>query len=217
MLVVTLCGTVAWRLWRQAPQVTAVGQVNVETADAHSSGAGTLVDLPAGRALRVFDAVAAGQVVARVEDDAGKWTDVTAPLAGQVVQIHRQPGQPVTAGQPVLTVASSRGRYVTAYVRGERGAAPGAAVEVRAQSDANRSFRAVVERVGPQYQPVPAAHLADRKAAEWGLPVLIPIPPDAVLRPGELVRVGWTSAPSTSNASNGGTTAQANSEARSSG
>jgi hypothetical protein len=201
LLTVVFCSVLAWRLWHAAPHVTAVGQVNAETTEARSPEFGYLEDPPAPlRAPRLFDAVAAGQVVARVARDAGgaAGVDLVAPVAGQVVEIHRRTGQSVGAGQAVFTIAADHGRSITAYLRGDlRGyPEPGMPVAVRPRAGpADRAFRSVVERVGPQYQPVPAAQLRNNRAQEWGLPVMIPIPPEAFLRPGELVFVDWLASP----------------------
>jgi hypothetical protein len=80
-------------------------------------------------------------------------------------------------------------------VKSEQGVTPtpGMSVDVRLKSDPSRKFKAVVERIGPRYQSIPAALLRDRKSEELGLPVILSIPADAVLRPGEVVYVGWSS------------------------
>jgi hypothetical protein len=197
-LTVTLCVVLAWQLWHGAPLSAAMtGQVNTETADARSPAAGALADPATGHAVDVFDPVAAGQVIARIEQAGGKWASVVAPLAGQVVQVHVRVGEAVRSGQPLYTIAANRGRYVTAYVRSGSPVTieAGASMEVRPRSDPARTYRAVVERVGPRYEPVPTIQLRDRKSEEWGLPILIALPADAAaaganwLRPGEMVFV----------------------------
>jgi multidrug resistance efflux pump len=167
----------------------------VQTASVRSPTGGILVELPRGRSLEMYDSVSAGQVVAQVEHDA-KRTDLTAAMSGQIVAIHRQPGRSVTAGETILTIASDRGRSITTYVRAEQRLSPeaGMPVEVRLRSDPTQTFAASVQRIGPQYEPVPPAQLRDRKSEEWGLPVVISIPPDVALKPGELVYVGWPAA-----------------------
>lgn len=193
VLTVALCALVAWRLWQSAPRVTAVGQVSVESSEVRSPAAGVLLDLPGGNAPRLFDAVAAGQVVARLEHDGGQTSDVVAPASGQIVALHRRPGDAINRGQVIVSIAPDRGRFITTYVRSEQRVQPqpGMAVDVRSKSDPSRSYRTIVQRVGPQFEPVPAAQLRDRKTEEWGVPVVIAAPPDAPLKPGELVYIGW--------------------------
>jgi len=195
LAAVVLCAALAWRIWRQAPRLTIVGQVDAQTASVHCPSDGILVDLPRGQSLELYDVVSAGQIVARVEHD-GKSTELKATMSGQIVVIHHRPGHAVTAGESILTIASDRGRSITTYVRAEQRLTPeaGMPVEVRLRSDPGQVFAASVQRIGPQYEPVPAAQLRDRKSEEWGLPVVISIPPDVSLKPGELVNVGWPAA-----------------------
>jgi multidrug resistance efflux pump len=190
-LTVILCSLIAWRLWHEAPRVTAVGQVGIETADVRSPSDGVLLDVP-GRAPRLYDVVTTGQLLARLEHD-GKTTDLTAPVTGQVVKLHRRAGDSVREGQLLVSIAGEHGRYITTYVRSDQRLQPepGMPVDVRLKSDPSKTYRTAVERVGPQFEPVPAAQLRDRKAEEWGLPVIISIPPEAGLKPGELVYIGW--------------------------
>ena len=123
----------------------------------------------------------------------GNRTDLTASMSGQIVAIHRTPGHAVTAGESILTITSDRGRSITTYIRAGQRLTPeaGMPVEVRLRSDPTQTFAASVQRIGPQYEPVPPAQLRDRKSEEWGLPVVISIPADVSLKPGELVYVGW--------------------------
>jgi len=192
VLTVLLCSLIAWRLWREAPRVTAVGQVGIENADVRSPSAGVLLDLPSGRAPRLYDLVTTGQLLARLEHD-GKTTDLTSPITGQVVTLHRRPGDTVREGQLLVSIAGEQGRYITTYVRSDKRVQPepGMPVDVRLKSDPSKTYRTAVERVGPQFEPIPPAQLRDRKAEEWGLPVIISIPPEAALKPGELVYIGW--------------------------
>lgn len=196
VLAVALGAGAAWRLWREAPRVTAVGQVDVETADVRAPDAGEAANPPHDKAdaPKLYDTVAPGQVLARVRRFGdGHLIDIAAPFGGQVVKIHFHPGQAVTGGERLFTLAGDRGVSITTYVRSDQAIRPepGMAVDVRERSDSAKTFQAVIERVGPQYEPVPAAQLRDRKTEEWGLPVIITVPPDANLKPGELVYVGW--------------------------
>jgi hypothetical protein len=199
-LFVALGAAAAWRLWREAPRITAVGQVDLETVNVRSPADGEAADPPPDSppSPRLIDAVAPGQVLARVRTTDGKLLDITAPFGGQVVKVDCNPGQAVASGQTLFRIASDRGLSITTYVRSDQRARPepGMAVDIREESDAARTFHAVIERVGPQYEPIPSAQLRDRKAEEWGVPVIISLPPEAKLKPGELVYVGWLPAAS---------------------
>lgn len=192
LVTVIFCSVLAWRLWREAPQVTTVGQVNSEVADARSPAFGTLVSPLQAGGPQLFDVVSAGQIIARVERQSGTWSDVIAPISGQVTAIHHRIGEAINTGQTYCTISGGQGHLITSYVRIEDRTQPipGMPVNIQTRSEPYRNFRARVERVGPQYQPIPHAQLRHREE-EWGLPVIIAVPPEAQLRPGELVYVGW--------------------------
>jgi hypothetical protein len=50
-----------------------------------------------------------------------------------------------------------------------------------------RAFESYVAAVAPQVEPIPKRHLHNPNVEEWGIAVQIVIPPEAELRPGELV------------------------------
>lgn len=190
---VVLSAALALWIWSGSFAVTTVGQVDSDTTDVHSPSAGLLSEIPEGRLPRQFDVVHAGDVLGRIQAENGKFSPVVAPVSGQVIEVRGEPGQPIKAGQTVLTLIADRGQSITAYIRAEERVQPkpGMAVDVVQHADASKKFRAVVERVGPRFEPIPAAHLRGRKTEEWGLPVIITVPADANLRPGELVYIGW--------------------------
>jgi HlyD family secretion protein len=114
--------------------------------------------------------------------------DIKAPISGTIISIHRLPGQAVTAGQAIMTIASEKGDYIVTYVRQSQviQPTPGMTVNVHLRS-APRTIRSHVTSIGPQVEKVPPEHLRDPRMLEWGLPVHVAIPPDTKLRPGELV------------------------------
>lgn len=195
VLAVLLGTGAAWRLWREAPRVTAIGQVDIETVDVRSPASGEEVEIADGthHAPRVFDSVGSGQPIARVRKAGGQVVDVISPIAGQIIKSHFQPGDTVSSGDRLFTIAADQGVSITTYVRSDQPMRPepGMQVDVRERSDGARDMRAVIERVGPQYERIPAAQLRDRKAEEWGLPVIIMLPQNTDLKPGELVYIGW--------------------------
>jgi HlyD family secretion protein len=226
VLTFLLCSVVAWRLWQTqgltAP--TVVGEVNPYRAEVASPRGGVLARI-AGRQLRLYDSVAAGEVVARVSkakgttpgagagakggsgsaaadaaesEDAdetdnsdGAVVPVTAPIGGQVIGVYARPGHPVQPGEPILTIAAAYGSSVTTYVRpGQRiQPEPRMSADVRLRSDPSKVYRGVIERVGAEVEPIPVKQLRDQKVKEWGLPVIITLPPEATPHPGELVDV----------------------------
>jgi HlyD family secretion protein len=231
ILTFLLCSVIAWRLWQaqglNAP--TVVGEVNPYHAEVTSPRGGVLARI-AGRQLRLYDSVSAGEVIARVAkakgaaaaartsgakgggggessaaavnasdgDDSDDPADadralipVTAPIGGQVIDIRVRPGRPVQSGEPIMTIAAAYGASVTTYVRSGQKVHPEPRMEadVRLRSDPTKVYRGVVERVGAEFEAVPTKQLRDQKIKEWGLPVIITLPPEATPHPGELVDV----------------------------
>lgn len=118
---------------------------------------------------------------------------VIAPIAGHVIAIQRRPGQGVQAGEPIAVIASNTGQQVVTYVRQQQRVTPqyGMTVEIR---DRDGSFNrtplvTTIKHVGPQYEPVPPQQLADPKVPEWGVPVMIDLPPGVSFPPGKIVDV----------------------------
>jgi multidrug resistance efflux pump len=112
----------------------------------------------------------------------GPWT---------VAAIHRLPGESVRAGDPIVTLAAERGRYIVSYVRQWQHVEPSKDmdVDVRVRAPTARPVTTKVERVGPQVEPVPVEMCRDPRVPEWGLPVFIRIPADFKGRPGQLLDV----------------------------
>jgi multidrug resistance efflux pump len=121
--------------------------------------------------------------------------EVRAPVSGEIVAIHRYPGQNVQAGDPVVTIAATKGRYIVSYVRSESNLQPtqDMSVRVRRRVLGGLSVETTVGRVGPQVELVPAPQRRDPNRPEWGRPVRIRMPRDLVLVPGELVEISFGS------------------------
>ena len=117
--------------------------------------------------------------------------EIRAPISGTICAIHGWPGQRLQAGDPIVTVAADHGRFIVSYVRQEQQVQPqvGMPVWVRVRGSGNRLVRSVVERVGPQVEPVPLHQQRDAKVQEWGQPVCIQPPANLELHPGQLIDV----------------------------
>src|SRR2546423_4946583 len=193
--MVLVCSVAAWRLWMESPHLTIVGQVDVETALVTSPVAGNLI-LINDEKHHIYEPVAKDEVLTRIEQTGGKDAEVTSPIAGQIVKIHAGKGRHVAVGDPLFTIAAERGHHITTYVRADQRLQPepGMPVDIRLRSDPSQIFQAAVERIGPQYEQIPIAQLRDQKSKEWGVPVVISIPTNAALKPGELVYIAWRSA-----------------------
>ena len=115
--------------------------------------------------------------------------DIKTPIDGTVMQIFERPGQSADLGQPIMTIAADRGEFIIGYLREGQAARPipGMHVTVRTRGAGARSMRSYVEGVAPQVEPLPERHLRKLAVPEWALPVKIAVPPEAELKPGEMV------------------------------
>lgn len=118
---------------------------------------------------------------------------IRAPFEGRIATIHVWPGQRLRIGDPVMTLASESRRYIVSYLRSDQALRPQTGDEVQVRLRGVRSSAsatdAIVEHVGPQFEPIPPQQLRDPRIAEWGLPVRISLPQDLQPRPGELVEL----------------------------
>lgn len=117
---------------------------------------------------------------------------LVAPMSGTVMLLHRQNGQHVTEGEPILTIQSSRVARIVAYLRQPIQVEPevGMQVEIASRSWTKQRALSEILFVGPQIEPLGPAFLRpSRQVHQSGLPVVIAVPRDLKLRPGELVDV----------------------------
>jgi HlyD family secretion protein len=116
-----------------------------------------------------------------------------APLDGVVTTIYHRSGEAVTAGQPILTIASTASARIVGYLRAPFRAEPkpGDRVQVRTRNLRREAGVAQIVGVGAQLEPVPAALQSTFRlaGAELALPVDISMPPNLRIRPGELVDI----------------------------
>jgi len=117
---------------------------------------------------------------------------IRAPISGTIVSILRHPGQAVQPGEDILTIAADAGQHIVAYVREDQRLRPEIGMEaaIYRRGGPGQPVPAKVLRVGPQVEEVPPHQRRDPAQAEWGLPVMISLPEDVFLRPGELVDIG---------------------------
>lgn len=116
-----------------------------------------------------------------------------APMSGMVNYITRQPGEYVAEGEQLLVVNSDRADRIVAYLRQPYGIdpAPGQPVEVTTRTHHRHRFKTEVMQVGVQLEPITnaLAFLKPGTMVDAGLPVIIKVPPDSRLRPGEVVDI----------------------------
>jgi HlyD family secretion protein len=117
---------------------------------------------------------------------------MTAPIDGIVSTIFHRAGESITAGQPIVAVATLNPVRIVGYLRTPIGEEPkpGMMVEIRTRGIPRTVGSARVIEVGTQLEAVPATLLGAMKAAtELGLPVEISLPSTLKIRAGELVDI----------------------------
>lgn len=119
-------------------------------------------------------------------------TVLLAPIDGFVSIVHRRPGETVLPGEPVMTISGTRSDKIVAYLRQPLRLDPrvGMQVEVRSRSSHRVGGVGEVLSVGGQMEPILPELTQPRggtSVVEYGLPILVSIPPDLVLIPGEIV------------------------------
>jgi multidrug resistance efflux pump len=116
-----------------------------------------------------------------------------ASIDGMVTVIHHRSGEAVTAGEPILGIATLEAVRIVAYMRPPilGNPKPGMAVEIRTRGFPRQIGTARIVQVGTQFETVPTALLGPAKYAntEMGLPVDLSVPPLLRVRPGELLDV----------------------------
>jgi len=113
-----------------------------------------------------------------------------APLDGIVTTIHHRSGESVTAGEPVLAIASETPVRIVGYLRAPNLdlAKVGMKVRVRIRNRRREAALAQVTEIGTQLETPPLALALPLTAgADLALPVEISLPSSLKIRPGELV------------------------------
>lgn len=116
-----------------------------------------------------------------------------APIDGIVSTIFHQSGEAVTAGQPVVAIATLQPVRVVGYLRPPIHHEPkvGMQVEVRTRGFRRETGLAQITAVGTQLESLPAAFAGPVQLlnTELYLPVGVSLPANLRIRPGELVDV----------------------------
>lgn len=126
--------------------------------------------------------------------------DLVAPFDGVVSVVHRLSGETIQAGEPILTVSQEKPSRVVSFIRQpiQVQTQPGMKVEVRARGGKREIGVGEVLRVGSQLEPIspsllprtsgmPAGGNSGGITIENGLPVLVSLPANLTLYPGEVV------------------------------
>jgi multidrug resistance efflux pump len=116
-----------------------------------------------------------------------------APMDGIVSTIYHRAGEAVSAGQPIVSIATFNPVRIVGYLRPPILEEPkvGMSVRVRTRGLHREEGNAKIVEVGSQMEAVPASLQTSIKLAtlDLGLPIDISLPPSMKIRPGELVDI----------------------------
>lgn len=117
-----------------------------------------------------------------------------APYDGMVMMVYHHAGEKVIRGEPILSLSTLSATNVIGYVRQpiQRHPQPGDAVQVTTRTTPRRTAPAVVTKVAAQLEPInPGLLSADTPRMEVGLPIVVTLPPNLGLLPGEFVDIAF--------------------------
>lgn len=120
---------------------------------------------------------------------------LTAPMDGIVTLIHRQSGEIVAAGEPIIQVSATHSDRLIGFLRQPLSLhlKPGTTVEVRTRTLQRQTASATVINVGQLLEPISPTLLAamhlpiSNVPTEFGVRVIVAAPRGLTLRPGEQV------------------------------
>ena len=184
-----------------------VGEVVAIRVDVGAPCSGVVAELPrsSGGQLSNLDAVSSGDTLVLVhpspvpgvtpggiEGQDVLPVQVTSPIAGSVLKIHRRKGQPVQAYEPIVTISGAEAKFILAYVPEHLFDAgsieEGSSVDIQIQGSSGYA-PSRVERVGVSLEQIPSHLLRYQDASQWGVPIRIELPKGYPLRPGSVVGI----------------------------
>lgn len=114
---------------------------------------------------------------------------LTSPITGMVTGVHRRTGETVTAGESVITISATETDRVIGYLRQPIAMEPhiGMTVHVRTRTKDKREGDGEIISLGPLMEPILPSLLHPGVTQATGLPVLVRVPPEMGIRPGEVV------------------------------
>jgi len=179
--------------WRQRLSPASIlGEAETLQAVVNAPDTGILAQLN----VRGFQQVKRGDVIGKiVATDPKSPVLLVAPIEGAVTYLHAAVGDKLKAGFPVVTIAGNQPDRIVAFLRQPIAFIPeeGAPVEVHPRARHRGTIIATIQRVGLQLAPIRpsllplAAARHETTYSEYGLPVIINVPPELNLYPGEVV------------------------------
>ena len=129
------------------------------------------------------------------------WNPITllAPISGRVHMIARQESEFVVEGEPLVMIASPHSDRIVAYMRQPFtfDPQPGMEVQVLSQNQQRQKFTSKIMQVGAQLEAITnaLAYVQQGALVDMGLPIILSVPSQVQLRPGETVSIVLQSRP----------------------
>jgi multidrug efflux pump subunit AcrA (membrane-fusion protein) len=133
--------------------------------------------------------------------------EIKAPIDGVVIPIQQQanealtrrpgekimgqPGEVVTAGEPILAIAEAMPTEIIAYI-GDRllgQVEENMPVEIIKEREPSQIARSQITQIGPTIELMPERMWLNPNMPQWGRPVLIEVPEGLELIPGEMIGI----------------------------
>ncbi len=116
---------------------------------------------------------------------------LTSPMDGTVIAVFRGAGEAVRPGDPLVSVVAKEPTSVLAYLsdREFNEAEKGMRVELVTRADPTRMGLSTVQMLAPAVETKPMQLWRNPAVAEWGRAVLVTVPHEMRLFPGEVVVV----------------------------
>ncbi|MDB6033036.1 MAG: hypothetical protein JWM16_3374 [Verrucomicrobiales bacterium] len=123
---------------------------------------------------------------------------VFAPMSGLVRRVWAQQGESVILGAPLLSIESDQSERIVAYLRQPYNLQPevGMHVKVASRNPPKERFDAQIAHIGPRMEAITNVLAMTRIGfVDLGLAIIVDVPSNVKLRPGEIVDV-WIDSPS---------------------
>ncbi|MFP4191150.1 MAG: HlyD family secretion protein [Candidatus Hydrogenedentota bacterium] len=145
---------------------------------------------------RLRAAIAVQEEELRLTEAQLRPVELEAPMDGRVARMHKRGGEYVTEGEPILDISGSESERVVAFLRQpiQFEPEPGMPVQVRRRGGDRQGAETEVLVVGSHLEPIAEVlrqPLNPQGGRELGLPLVINLPPELPVRPGELVDVDF--------------------------
>jgi len=120
-------------------------------------------------------------------------TTLVAPIDGTIGPWLRRPGEFLVEGEPVVSVQGPHAERIIGYMRQPFAFDPeaGMPVQVVRRTSSRDRFSSVIQHVGSHFENITnaLAFIREGSLMDMGLPVVVELPPDQAIRPGEIVDV----------------------------